>query len=154
MSEIRGSDTRPPPFPWRRLKSLLRPMRGGLGAMVGLSTGGVLLGLVPPLALGVLVNALLERNDTAEGALLAGLIGLAIILETAAYVLSDGMYTRNAGRLYRSLRLQMFQGVLKASIAGRGRAEWLGVALHLGRRDSRCHGVGPRRRVDARSSSS
>jgi hypothetical protein len=31
--------------------------------MVGLSVAGVLIGLVPPLALGVLVDALVERND-------------------------------------------------------------------------------------------
>jgi len=82
--------------------------------MVGLSTGGVLVGLVPPLALGVLVNALVERNDRAEAALLAGLIASAILIETVAYVLSDGMYARNVGRLYRSLRLQMFEGVRRA----------------------------------------
>ena len=78
--------------------------------MGGLSTGGVLIGLVPPLAFGALVNALVERKDTAEGALLAGLIGLAVLVETVAYVLSDGIYARNAGRLYRSLRLLMFEG--------------------------------------------
>ena len=38
--------------------------------MVGLSVGGVLIGLVPPLALGVLVNALVERNDKHEAACL------------------------------------------------------------------------------------
>ena len=106
-----SANNRPEPLPWRRLVGLLRPMRGGLTAMVGLSTGGVLVGLLPPLALGALVNALVERNDTGEGALLAGLIGLAIIVETTAYVLSDAMYARNAGRLYRSLRLQMFEGL-------------------------------------------
>ena len=96
---------------WRRLFGLLRPIRGGLVAMMGLSIGGVLLGLVPPLALGVLVNALVERNDRAEAAQLAGLIVLAICVETAAYVVSDGIFARNAGRLYRNLRLQMFEGV-------------------------------------------
>jgi ABC-type multidrug transport system fused ATPase/permease subunit len=79
--------------------------------MVGLSVGGVLVGLVPPLALGVLVNALVERNDKHEAALLAGLIALAIIAEATAYVLSDGMYARNAGKLHQNLRLQMFDGV-------------------------------------------
>jgi ABC-type multidrug transport system fused ATPase/permease subunit len=79
--------------------------------MVGLSVGGVLVGLVPPLALGVLVDALVERNDKHEAALLAGLIALAILAEATAYVLSDGMYARNAGKLHRSLRLQMFDGV-------------------------------------------
>jgi ABC-type multidrug transport system fused ATPase/permease subunit len=79
--------------------------------MVGLSVGGVLVGLVPPLALGVLVNALVERNDKHEAVLLAGLIALAIIAEATAYVLSDGMYARNAGKLHRNLRLQMFDGI-------------------------------------------
>ena len=79
--------------------------------MVGLSVGGVLVGLVPPLALGVLVDALVERNDKHEAALLAGLIAIAILAEATAYVLSDGMYARNAGKLHRSLRLKMFDGV-------------------------------------------
>ena len=79
-------------------------------AWSALSVGGVLVGLVPPLALGVLVNALVERNDKHEAALLAGLIAVAIVVEATAYVLSDGMYARNAGRLHRSLRLQMFDG--------------------------------------------
>jgi ATP-binding cassette subfamily B protein len=97
--------------PWRRVAGLLRPIRWGLAGMVGLSVGGVLIGLVPPLALGVLVDALVERNDKHEAALLAGLIGVAILAEATAYVLSDGMYARNAGKLHRSLRLQMFNGV-------------------------------------------
>jgi ABC-type multidrug transport system fused ATPase/permease subunit len=78
--------------------------------MVGLSVGGVLIGLVPPLALGVLVDALVEHNDKREAAVLAALIAIAILAEATAYVLSDGMYARNAGRLHRSLRLQMFAG--------------------------------------------
>jgi len=96
---------------WRRLFGLLRPIRRGLVAMLALSTGGVLIGLVPPLALGVLVNALVERNDRAEAVQLAGLIALAICVETAAYVFSDTRFASNAGRLYRNLRLQMFEGV-------------------------------------------
>ena len=107
------SEDPPAPLPWRRLAGLLRPIRGGLAAMVGLSTGGVLVGLVPPLALGVLVNALVERNDPSEAGLLAGLIVLAIVIETVAYVVSDGIYSRNAGRLYRNLRSQMFDGVVR-----------------------------------------
>ena len=79
--------------------------------MVGLSVGGVLVGLVPPLALGALVDALVERNDKHEAALLAGLIAIAIVVEATAYVLSDGMYARNAGKLHRSLRVKMFEGV-------------------------------------------
>ncbi|HUY59428.1 MAG TPA: ABC transporter transmembrane domain-containing protein [Solirubrobacteraceae bacterium] len=79
--------------------------------MVSLSVAGVLLGLVPPLALGTLVNALVERRDTAEGALLAGVIGLAVAAEAAAYVLSDGFYARAAGGLYLDLRTAMLQGL-------------------------------------------
>ena len=67
--------------------------------MVGLTVSGVLIGLVPPVALGVLINALVEHNNTLEAALLAGLVGLAILLEASAYVASDGMYARNAGLL-------------------------------------------------------
>ncbi len=115
MADVRESEDRPAPLPWRRLNGLLRPIRGGLAAMVGLSTGGVLVGLVPPLALGALVNALVESNDTTEAALLAGLIALAISMEAVAYVLSDGMATRNEGRLYRNLRLQMFEGARRRS---------------------------------------
>jgi ABC-type multidrug transport system fused ATPase/permease subunit len=89
---------------------LLRPIRWGLAGMVALSVGGVLVGLVPPLALGALVDALVERNDRREAAMLAGLIALTIVLEATAYVLSDGMYARNAGVLHRNLRLAMFDG--------------------------------------------
>ena len=101
----------PAAVPWRRVARLLRPIRWGLAGMVGLSVGGVLVGLVPPLALGVLVDALVERNDKHEAAPLAGLIALTILVEATAYVLSDGMYARNAGRLHRNVRLQMFDGV-------------------------------------------
>lgn len=79
--------------------------------MVGLSVGGVLLGLVPPLLLGVLVNALVERGDKHEAALLSVGIAGAILAQAIAYVLSDGMYFRNAGKLHRSLRLRMFDGL-------------------------------------------
>jgi ABC-type multidrug transport system fused ATPase/permease subunit len=79
--------------------------------MVALSVAGVLVGLVPPLALGALVDALVERNDKREATLLAMLIALTIVAEATAYVLSDGMYARNAGRLHRGVRLQMFDGV-------------------------------------------
>lgn len=79
--------------------------------MVGLSVGGVLLGLVPPLALGLLVNALVERGDKHEAALLSVAIVGAILLQTVAYVVSSGMYYRNAGKLHRTLRLGMFAGL-------------------------------------------
>jgi ABC-type multidrug transport system fused ATPase/permease subunit len=84
--------------------------------MVGLSAGGVLLGLVPPLALGVLVDALVERGDKREAALLAALIAGALIVQAIAYVLSDGMYYRNAGQLHRSLRLRMFDGLRRRGL--------------------------------------
>jgi ABC-type multidrug transport system fused ATPase/permease subunit len=79
--------------------------------MVSLSVGGVLLGLVPPLLLGVLVNALVERGDKHEAALLSVAIAGAIVVQAIAYVLSDGMYYRNAGKLHRSLRVRMFDGL-------------------------------------------
>jgi ABC-type multidrug transport system fused ATPase/permease subunit len=107
----------PARVPWRRVAGLLRPIRWGLVGMVTLSVGGVLVGLVAPLALGVLVDALVERNDKHEAVLLAGLIALTIITEAIAYVLSDGMYARNAGKLHRNLRLQMFDGVRRHSSA-------------------------------------
>ncbi len=114
MTELFSRDELPPPIPWRRVFGLLRPIRRGLVAMVALSVSGVLVGLVPPLALGILVNTLVERGDTQEAALLAALIMLAIIAEATAYVVSDGLYARNAGRLYRNLRLQMFESVRRA----------------------------------------
>lgn len=76
-----------------------------------LSVTGVLLGLVPPLALGTLVNALVERSDAAEGALLAAVIGAAVIAEAAAYIVSDGLYARAAGGLYLDLRMSMLRGL-------------------------------------------
>ena len=78
--------------------------------MVGLSVAGVLVGLIPPLALGVLVNALVDHNDRKEAALLALLIALATLAEAGLYIASDGMYARNASHLYRNLRLAMFEG--------------------------------------------
>ena len=40
-----------------------------------------------------------------------------MLLEAGAYVASDGMYARNASRLYRNLRLQMFRGALRLRTA-------------------------------------
>ena len=108
-----NTDCDPAPIPWRRAFALLRPLRGGVLAMGGLTVGGVLIGLVPPLVLGALINSLVARNATAHAALLAGVIALAMLLEAGAYVASDGMYARNASRLYRNLRLQMFRGALR-----------------------------------------
>ena len=102
----------PQPIPWRRLAGLLRPLWRGTAVMVALSIAGVLVGLAPPLLLGVLVNALVEHNDRAEAALLAGGIALAVVAEAGLYVASSGMYARNAGLLYRNLRLAMFEGAV------------------------------------------
>ena len=96
---------------------LLGPLRGGVFAMAGLTVSGVLIGLVPPLVLGALINALVARNATPHAAALAGLVALAMLLEAGAYVASDGMYARNASRLYRNLRLQMFRGALRRRTA-------------------------------------
>ena len=104
------TEDRPPPIPWRRVFGLLRPMRGGVAAMLGLTVGGVLIGLVPPLVLDPLVNDLVEYHDKPEALLLAGVVALAVVLEASAYILSDSMYARNASRLYRDLRLKMFEG--------------------------------------------
>jgi ABC-type multidrug transport system fused ATPase/permease subunit len=121
---VERPDRRPAPIPWRRVVGLLGPLRGGIAAMVGLSITGVLIGLVPPLALGVLINALVEHNNTPEAALLAVLVATAIVLEAGAYVGSDGMYARNAGRLYRDLRARMFDGALRRT-AGDGESTGL-----------------------------
>ena len=107
----------PEPIAWRRVLPLLRPIRAGLVAMVGLSVLGSLAGLVPPIAVGYLVNDLVEpRGGRPEDAVWAGLIAGAILLEAAAYIGSDGLYARNAGRLYRDLRLQMFDGVMRRPV--------------------------------------
>ena len=90
--------------------------------MVGLTVAGVLVGLVPPLALGLLVDALIERNDRPEAVLLAGLIALAFLASAGAYILSEGIYARNAGRLYLNLRTEMFAGALRASRNGQDTA--------------------------------
>jgi ABC-type bacteriocin/lantibiotic exporter with double-glycine peptidase domain len=100
-----------PRVPWRRVATLLRPIRIGLAGMAGLSIAGSLLGLVPPIVLGILINALVERNDKVEAAYLSVVILAAIVLEGAAYILSDGLYARNSAWLYRDLRMRMFAGL-------------------------------------------
>jgi ABC-type bacteriocin/lantibiotic exporter with double-glycine peptidase domain len=87
--------------------------------MLALSIVGVLVGLIPPLALGTLVDALVERNDRAEAAVLTVVIVLAVAVGTGAYILSEGLYARNAGRLYLNLRSQMFAGALRQARAGK-----------------------------------
>jgi ABC-type multidrug transport system fused ATPase/permease subunit len=112
-------DRAPAPIPWRRVVALLGPLRGGVLAMGGLTVSGVLIGLVPPLVLGALINALVARHAAAQAALLAGLVAGAMLLEAGAYVASDGLYAKNASRLYRNLRLQMFRGALdRRTVAG------------------------------------
>jgi ABC-type multidrug transport system fused ATPase/permease subunit len=94
--------------------------------MVGLSVLGSLAGLVPPITLGYLINDLVERHGVKpEDALWAGLLAGAIVIEAAAYIASDGLYARNAGRLYRNLRLLMFDGVVRGPASKRGDAEGL-----------------------------
>ena len=122
-----STDCDPAPIPWRRAFALLRPLRGGVLAMGGLTVSGVLIGLVPPLVLGALINALVARNATAHAALLAGLVALAMLLEAGAYVASDGMYARNASRLYRNLRLQMFRGALRRRIVASAAEQTAGL---------------------------
>ena len=88
--------------------------------MVALSTLGSFAGLVPPITLGYLINDLVERKGVKpEDALWAALLAGAIVLEAAAYIASDGLYARNAGRLYRSLRLRMFDSVTATPAAER-----------------------------------
>lgn len=82
--------------------------------MVSLSVLGSLAGLVPPIAVGYLINDLVEgRGVRPEDAVWAGLLAAAIVAQAAAYIASDGLYARNAGRLYRDLRLRMFDGVTR-----------------------------------------
>jgi ABC-type multidrug transport system fused ATPase/permease subunit len=116
----------PESIEWRRVVSLLRPLKAGLAGMVALSVVGTLAGLVPPIALGYLINDLVERAGVRpEDALWAGLLAGAILAEAAAYIGSDSLYARNASRLYRNLRLLMFDGVMRRSPPERVDAEGL-----------------------------
>lgn len=81
--------------------------------MVGLTLVGSLLGLVPPLALGALVNGLAQGHHRGRVVTSGGLIAAAVLVEAAAYAISDGLYARASGRLYRDFRLLMFEGVLR-----------------------------------------
>src|SRR5690349_3796892 len=104
----------PRSIPWRRVLSLLRPLRRSLAAMVGLSALGSLAGLVPPIVLGYLINDLVEAPGMRlEDAWWAVAIGAATVIEAAAYIGSDGLYARNSARLYLNLRLLMFDGVMR-----------------------------------------
>jgi ABC-type multidrug transport system fused ATPase/permease subunit len=116
----------PAPIAWRQVVPLLRPLRAGLSGMVGLSVLGSLAGLVPPVAVGYLINDLVERHGLRpEDALWAGLLAAAIVVEALAYIASDGLYARNAGRLYRNLRLRMYDGVRRRPVTDPGAAEGL-----------------------------
>ena len=117
---VGSSEPSAPPgkIPWRRLASLLRPLRGGIAAMMGFTVAGVLIGLVPPIALGVLVDALVEYNDRPEAIVLTAVIAVAIVLEASCYVASDTIYARNASRLYRDVRVRMFAGARRRAQAG------------------------------------
>lgn len=116
-ADITGGNP-PPPIPWRRVYGLLRPLRRGVAAMLGLTVGGVLIGLVPALVLDPLVNDLVEYHDKPEALLLAGVVALAVVLEATAYICSDTLYARNASRLYRNLRLKMFAGARRRAKRG------------------------------------
>jgi ABC-type multidrug transport system fused ATPase/permease subunit len=106
----------PKSIAWRRVLPLLRPLRRGLAAMVALSVLGSLAGLLPAIAVGYLVNDLVElKGLRPEDFLWAGLLAGAILVEAGAYVASDGLYASNSGRLYRNLRLLMFDGVAARS---------------------------------------
>jgi ABC-type multidrug transport system fused ATPase/permease subunit len=83
-----------------------------LFGMVGLSVAGSLIGLVPPLALGALVNSL-TAGHRGHAAVLAGLIAAAVLAEATAYAVSDGLYGVTTARLFRDIRLLMFRGVLR-----------------------------------------
>jgi ABC-type multidrug transport system fused ATPase/permease subunit len=116
----------PESIAWRRVLVLLRPFRAGLVAMVGLSVLGSLAGLVPPITLGYLINDLVELHGVKpEDALWAGLLAGSIVVEAAAYIGSDGLYARTAGRLYRDLRELMFEGVMRRPAAERTDTEGL-----------------------------
>jgi ABC-type multidrug transport system fused ATPase/permease subunit len=79
--------------------------------MVALTLLGSLLGLIPPLALGALVNDLAGGHRDAGAGLAVGLIVAAVVLEALAFALSDGFFARAVGTLYRDLRVLMFRGV-------------------------------------------
>ena len=117
-TEVDRSETTPAPIPWRRVVGLVRPLRRGIAGMVALTVSGVLIGLVPPVALGILVDALVEQNDRPEAIVLTGVIMIAIIAEAGAYIASDGMYAKNASRLYMTVRLDMFTGAVRRARAG------------------------------------
>lgn len=97
-------------LPWRRIVDLARPHRLGLAEMISLSLVGSLVGLVPPLGVGSLVDGLARRGATGASLAWASAIVAAVLAEALAYVASDGLYARTAGRLLRDLRVKMLEG--------------------------------------------
>lgn len=86
--------------------------------MVALTGVGSLVGLVPALALGSLVDDLAGAHDS-SGAVLAGvLIVGSIAVEAIAFTLSDGFFTKAVSSLYRDLRVMMFSGVQRSAEGG------------------------------------
>jgi ABC-type multidrug transport system fused ATPase/permease subunit len=104
-------------IPWRRLASLMRPARRSLAGMVVLTALGSLLGLIPPLALGALVDDLARGHHGGGAGLAAVLIVLALVLEALAFTVSDGFFARAVGTLYRDLRVLMFAGAQRRAPA-------------------------------------
>jgi ABC-type multidrug transport system fused ATPase/permease subunit len=110
-SRRRGSRTE---IPWRRLIPLMAPVRAQLAAMVALTGVGSLVGLVPALALGALVDDLAGSHHGGGAAPAVGLIVGSIVIEAVAFTLSDGFFTKAVSSLYRDLRVMMFAGVRRA----------------------------------------
>ncbi len=81
--------------------------------MVSLSVSGSLVGLVPPIALGFLVNDLAEVRNRGHAVVWAAIIVAMLVFESVAYAASDGLYAGVAGRLYRDLRTLMFAGAMR-----------------------------------------
>jgi ABC-type multidrug transport system fused ATPase/permease subunit len=98
-------------IPWRRLVPLMAPVRPQLIAMVTLSGFGSLVGLVPALALGSLVNDLAGSRHDGAASIAAVLIVASIAIEAVAFTLSDGFFSKAVSHLYRDLRVMMFSGV-------------------------------------------
>ncbi len=109
------------PIPWRPVWTLAAGTRKALAGMIVLSLTGSVLGLVPSLALGFFVDAV-ARGSRGAALLWVGAIGGAFLIEAVAYTLSDGLYARAAARLYRDLRVMMFDGVLRRGFDGERRA--------------------------------
>ncbi len=78
--------------------------------MVALTALGSLAGLVPPLALGALVDDLARGRHSGHAVLAGVLIVLALLLEALSFALSDGLFARATSTLYRDLRVLMFRG--------------------------------------------